>query len=46
MPLQIKNKTIVGTIDNLNEKLNGKIPINKLELIYFSLFFDFGYYFS
>ncbi len=27
-------KTIVGTIDNLQEKLNGELPINRLELLY------------
>ena len=46
MALEIKNKTIVGTIndihsmngiglhDNLQEKLNGELPINRLELLY------------
>ena len=34
MALEIKNKKIVGTMDNLQEKLNGELPIDRLELIY------------
>ena len=33
MALEIKNQTIVGIIDSLEEKLNGELPINRLELI-------------
>ena len=34
MALEIINSKIVGTIENLEEKLEGKIPIDRLELIY------------
>lgn len=34
MALKIENEKIVGTIDNLEEKLNGELPTNRLELIY------------
>ncbi len=34
MALEIKNERIVGRIDNLQEKLNGELPINRLELLY------------
>ena len=34
MALEIKNKTIVGEIDNLQEKLNGEFPVDRLELLY------------
>ena len=34
MPLEIKNGEIIGEIDDLKEKLNGEIPINRLELLY------------
>ena len=34
MALEIKNHEIIGEIDNLEAKLNGKIPINRLELLY------------
>ena len=46
MALEIQNETIVGTVndihsmngiglhDNLQEKLNGELPINRLELLY------------
>ena len=34
MALSIENKQIVGTIDNIQEKLNGELPIDRLELIY------------
>ena len=34
MALEIQNDTIVGKIDNLQEKLNGELPINRLELIH------------
>ncbi len=34
MALEIKYDKIVGTIDNLQEKLNGELPINGLELLY------------
>ncbi len=34
MALEIIRKRIVGTIDNLQEKLNGELPINRLELLY------------
>ncbi len=33
MALKIIDKKIVGTIDNLQEKLEGKLPIDRLELI-------------
>ena len=34
MALEIINSKIVGTIDNLQDKIDGKIPIDRLELIY------------
>ena len=34
MALEIQNETIVGTVDNLQEKLDGELPINILELLY------------
>ena len=34
MALEIINSKIVGTIDNLEEKLDGKLPITREELIY------------
>ena len=46
MALEIQNETIVGTVndihsmngiglhDNLQEKLNGELPIDRLELLY------------
>ena len=34
MALEIKNDTIIGTINNLQEKLNGELPINGSELLY------------
>ena len=34
MGLDIIDKKIVGTIDNLQEKLEGKIPVDILELIH------------
>ena len=34
MALKIENKKIVGTIDNLEEKLDGKLPVDRLELLY------------
>ena len=34
MALKIKNDRIIGTIDNLEDKLNGKLPVDRLELIY------------
>ena len=34
MALEIIRKQIVGTIDSLEEKLNGELPINRLELLY------------
>ena len=34
MALDITNKRIVGTVDNLQKKLNGELPINRLELLY------------
>ncbi len=33
MALEIIDKKIVGTIDNLQEKLEGKLPVDRLELI-------------
>ena len=33
MGLKIKNGRIVGTIDNLEDKLDGKIPITREELL-------------
>ena len=34
MALEIINFGLIGNIDNLEEKLEGKLPINQLELIY------------
>ena len=34
MALKFIEKQIVGTIDSLEEKLNGELPINRLELLY------------
>ena len=34
MALEIKDEKIAGRINNLKEKLNGEIPINRLELLY------------
>ncbi len=34
MALKIKNERIIGTIDKLEDKLDGKLPVNRLELIY------------
>ena len=34
MALKIENEKIVGTIDNLQEKLEGKLPVDRLELLY------------
>ena len=36
MTLKIIENKIVGTIDNLEEKLEGKLPVDRLELFYFS----------
>ena len=33
MGLKIKNKKIVGTIDRLEDKLAGKLPVDRLELL-------------
>ncbi len=33
MALEIINRKIIGKIDNLEDKLDGKIPINRLELL-------------
>ena len=33
MALEIIDEKIVGTIDNLLDKIDGKLPIDKLELI-------------
>ena len=33
MALKIENERIIGTIDNLDKKLEGKLPIDRLELI-------------
>ena len=33
MALEIINRKIVGTIDNLEAKLNGKIPVTREELL-------------
>ena len=33
MTLKILNHEIIGKIDKLDEKLEGKLPINRLELI-------------
>ena len=33
MALEIQDQRIVGTIDSLEEKLKGDLPINRLELI-------------
>ena len=34
MALSIKNEQIVGTINKLEDKLDGKLTIDRLELIY------------
>ena len=34
MALDVKYRKIIGEIDNLEEKLNGEIPIDRLELLY------------
>ena len=34
MALKIIENKIVGTIDNLQDKLEGKLPIDRLELLY------------
>ena len=34
MALKIENEKIVGTIDNLQDKLEGKLPVDRLELLY------------
>ena len=34
MALKIVKDKIVGTIDNIQEKLNGELPIDRLELLY------------
>ena len=34
MALRVEKYNIVGEIDNLQEKLEGKLPIDRLELIY------------
>ncbi len=34
MALSIKNQEIIGEIDNLQDKLDGKLPIDRLELLY------------
>ena len=34
MALKIKNERIIGTIDNLEAKLNGELPVDRLELLY------------
>ena len=34
MALEIIDKKIVGTIDNFQEKLEGKLPVDRLELLY------------
>src|SRR5574344_1881484 len=34
MALRVEKYNIVGEIDNIQEKLNGELPIDKLELIY------------
>lgn len=34
MALEIKNHKIIGGIDNLEKKLNGELPIDRLELLY------------
>ena len=33
MGLKIKNERIIGTIDNLEAKLNGELPVTREELI-------------
>ena len=33
MALKIKNERIIGTIDNLEDKLEGKLPVDRLELL-------------
>ena len=34
MALEVKDREIIGEIDNLEEKLNGELSINRLELLY------------
>ena len=34
MALEIIDKKIVGAINKLEDKLNGKLPIDRLELLY------------
>ena len=34
MALSIKNQEIIGEIDNLEDKLEGKLPVDRLELLY------------
>ncbi len=34
MALIIENREIVGSIDNLEDKLEGEIPVDRLELLY------------
>ncbi len=34
MALSIKNREIIGKIDELEDKLEGKLPVDKLELLY------------
>ena len=34
MALKIKDEEIVGTIDNLEDKLEGKLPVDRLELLH------------
>ena len=34
MALKIKNERIIGTIDNLQDKLDGKLPVDRLELLH------------
>ena len=34
MALKIKNERIIGTIDNLEAKLNGELSVDRLELLY------------
>ncbi len=34
MALEVKDRKIIGEIDNLEDKLEGELPINRLELLY------------
>ncbi len=34
MALRVENNRLVGNVDNLETKLNGKLPVDRLELIY------------